>query len=113
MNLNHDQLMKIGKAWAEGLTEGLGNNSTEVNRENDGLIRRKDAIDIASGYCHPANIAKELMKLPSAEPIIYCKDCKHWYSDADSGMACEFTNMSQPKDGFCNWAERRTDERLD
>lgn len=48
--------------------------------------------------------------LPSAEPIIRCKDCKHWYSDADTGMACEFTNMSQPEDGFCNWAERRTDE---
>ena len=31
-------------------------------------IYRQDAIDIASGYCHPANIAKELMKLPSAEP---------------------------------------------
>ena len=26
--------------------------------------------------------------------IIRCKECKHWYSDADSGMACEFTNLS-------------------
>ena len=39
--------------------------------------------------------------------IIRCRDCKHWYSDADCGMACELTNMSQPEDGFCNWAERR------
>lgn len=38
--------------------------------------------------------------------VVRCKDCKHWYQDADSGMACEFTNMSQPEDGFCNWAER-------
>ena len=46
--------------------------------------------------------------LPPAEPeIIRCKDCKHWYNDADTGMACEYTNMSQPEDGFCNWAERR------
>lgn len=41
--------------------------------------------------------------------VIRCKDCTHWYSDADTEMACEFTNMGQPEDGFCNWAERRTD----
>ena len=36
-----------------------------------------------------------------------CKNCKHWYSDADSGMACEFTNLSQPEDGYCNWFSER------
>ena len=50
----------------------------------------------------------KIVNLPSAQPkIIRCKDCKHWYSDADTGMSCEFTNMFQPEDGFCNWAERR------
>ena len=39
--------------------------------------------------------------------VIRCMECKHWQSDADTGMACEFTNLSQPEDGFCNWAERR------
>ena len=43
------------------------------------------------------------------ERVVRCKDCIHWYSDADTGMACDFTNMSQPEDGFCNWAERRSD----
>lgn len=38
--------------------------------------------------------------------IITCGECKHWYNDADCGMACEFTNMKQPSDGFCNWGER-------
>lgn len=37
--------------------------------------------------------------------LVRCKDCKHWYPDADCGMACEFTNMSQPEDGYCNWGE--------
>lgn len=32
------------------------------------LIDRQAAIDVASGYCHPANIADELRKLPSAQP---------------------------------------------
>ena len=35
---------------------------------NDDLISRQAAIHIASGYCHPANIAEELRKLPAAQP---------------------------------------------
>ena len=31
------------------------------------LIDRQAAIDVASGYCHPANIADELRKLPSEQ----------------------------------------------
>ena len=50
------------------------------------------------------------MKPKVVGALIRCKDCKHWYSDADTGMACEFTNTGQPEDGFCNWAERRSDE---
>lgn len=46
--------------------------------------------------------------LKDAQPeIIRCKDCKEWYMDADAGSACKYTNMYQPADGFCNWAERR------
>ena len=42
-------------------------------------ISRQAAIYIASGYCHPANIAKELAKLPPAEPeIIRCRDCVNY-----------------------------------
>lgn len=43
------------------------------------------------------------------DKIVRCEDCKHWYSDADVGMACEFTNLGQPKDGFCNWGDRRSE----
>ena len=39
--------------------------------------------------------------------LVMCKDCKHWYPDADCGMACEFTNMSQPEDGYCNWGVKK------
>lgn len=34
----------------------------------DDAISRAEAIRIASGYCHPSNIAKELAKLPSVLP---------------------------------------------
>ena len=46
----------------------------------DNLINRQDAIHIASGYCHPTNIAKELAKLPSAQPK--CKrECMPMYAN--------------------------------
>lgn len=74
------------------------------------LISRQDAIRLAEqGQIQGFEWQfKKLCTLPSAEPeIIRCRDCKHWYKDADSGMSCEYTEMSQPEDGFCNWAERR------
>lgn len=44
------------------------------------LIDRQAAIDVASGYCHPANIADELRKLPSAQPEVtekqVCEYCR-------------------------------------
>ena len=36
-------------------------------------IDRAEAIKIASGYCHPANVAKELAKLPSVN-LMPCED---------------------------------------
>jgi Zn finger protein HypA/HybF involved in hydrogenase expression len=53
-------------------------------------ISRQAAIRIASGYCHPANIAAELAKLPPAQPKI---KTGHWieiaqYSDGKHKIEC-------------------------
>jgi len=81
--------------------------------KND-LIRRQDVLHELEGCDYELKdwqrwkLKTMVRDIPSAEPeIIRCRDCKHWYSDADCGMACELTNMSQPEDGFCNWAERK------
>lgn len=76
------------------------------------LISRADAIRIASGYCHSANIAKELAKLPSAQPeIIRCNECK--FSDEFEG---DLWLCRRCKESFrvsaidtCNISERRKD----
>ena len=47
------------------------------------------------------------LAIEQPEAVVRCGECKHWYSDADTGMACEFTNMGQPPYGYCNWGERR------
>lgn len=44
----------------------------------DDAISRAQAIYVASGYCHPANVARELEKLPSVKPAEIkepCEDC--------------------------------------
>ena len=46
----------------------LAKYSPKLDNENGELISRQAAIWIASGYCHPTNIAKELAKLPSVQP---------------------------------------------
>lgn len=47
-------------------------------------IDRSKAIMIASGYCHPANVAKELAKLPSVNPQPICEEREKgecpWYA---------------------------------
>ena len=44
--------------------------------------------------------------LPSAQPeIIRCKECKFYRCDG-----CFFSTAETIEDGFCSWAERRTDE---
>ena len=52
--------------------------------------------------------------LPSAQPdVIRCKDCKHsahWYGDKDRCYLWAEGGIDVFKDGFCNYAERRTDE---
>lgn len=78
------------------------------------LIDRQSAIEIASGYCHPANIADELRKLPSAQPdadfvtVVRCKDCKHNQCKSTSGNAlCELFYGMTDQMGFCHCGERR------
>ena len=90
----------------------------------DDLISRTQAIYVASGYCHPANIATELAKLPTVSPdIIHCKNCAYCDSDvidAPYGMTkkvwwCDRLyaganeNLIIEPDDFCSWAERRED----
>ena len=52
----------------------------------DDLISKQAAIRVASGYCHPANIAKELEKLPSAQPE---RKRGKWINNSPVTMKCD------------------------
>lgn len=49
-------------------------------------ISRADAVRVASGYCHPANIAKELAKLPPVQPKTECS-CEQIKWERDMAIA--------------------------
>ena len=95
----------------------------------DSLISRQaaiDAIDKAFERSNPlngyigafmANAISEVRKLPSAQPIIRCKDCKYWregtvylYCDKLFGMGVlDAYDYMTDEDDYCSMAERRTD----
>lgn len=53
-----------------------------------------------------------LRKLPSAEPVIKCKDCGYWNEGRCDYFSVDERNVEihTDGDGFCSEAERRTDE---
>ena len=60
-----------GDKQKENVTEAVQMAVEALQRETSGdAIDRQAAIRIASGYCHPANVAKELAKLPSVQPDV-------------------------------------------
>ena len=49
-----------------------------------------------------------LGRMPSAEPVIRCKDCKHY--NAEYECLIEGYGIERDKDWFCGDAERKEDE---
>ena len=93
----------------DGETEPSRESDTEITRCSDDTISRQAAIYIASGYCHPANVANELAKLPSVQPerrytvrelsvfrhgisLSLCskKSAQRWHYDEDTAIEIEF-----------------------
>lgn len=88
------------------------------------LISRKAVVDFlmdtADGYDYietrTDKMIEDIKKIPSAEPeIIRCKDCKHWTQSTGKmkgyGLGrCDFHDADLVTcNGFCYWAEGRTD----
>ena len=98
--------------------------------ENKDLISRQAAIDafdctdelIVGGEANAQNVVNYINKvvgkietLPSAQPeVIRCKDCKDYQTDWETSYPnrhyCATMDSFMPEDGFCNYAERRTDD---
>lgn len=89
----------------------------------DDTISRQAAIDICNfaidfwrgqlGEGIVIAVRKRIEQLPTVQSeIIRCKDCKnseHWYGDRRRCFLWAEDGVSVFDDGFCNYAERRTD----
>ena len=89
------------------------------------LISRQAAIRWVKTECNPygkptldfesgKKVIEHLAQMRSAQPeIIRCEDCKnseHWYRDRRRCFLWSDDGVSVFDDGFCSYAERRTDE---
>ena len=84
--------------------------------END-LMRLLDEEDRGGYVDMPTYMLRdEIYAIPSAHPeIIHCEDCKHMieHYDTDGNVpywVCSEWDSGTDYDGFCHYAERRTDE---
>lgn len=108
------------KQWFEHLTV------VRTQMSSAELISRKAAIEAIEdhikaytsemdGYNMARRHMRELIEvLPSAQPeIIHCKGCMHSEEDEDEYGSidrwCSIWAETCEDDGFCNYAERRTD----
>lgn len=70
-----------------------------------------DNTDEITFYTKHGKVVK-FVKASAQPEIIRCKDCK--YSDTDNTLGVMFcwrvSYHEASEDGFCSWAERRTDE---
>lgn len=65
-------------------------------------ISRADAVKVASGYCHPSNIAEELAKLP---PVYPKPKTGHWFYDKSiENWRCSECNEVPKTMGYCGSA---------
>ena len=99
----YDKIVSIFKP--ERLVKWLKDYKQMLEREPcEDAISRAEAIRVASGYCHPANIAKELEKLPPVQPE---QKTGHWepkidFDDTRYGYICNrCKNWVRDKSDYC------------
>ena len=87
------------------------------------VVRKCSVKEVTPAYMliNKAEVMTELMMLPSAQPeIIRCKDCEHFHYDMPYVIhgipilgheVCDFwgDGCKTNENGFCSYAERRTD----
>lgn len=65
----------------------------------------KNRDTVFHNYVDYEGVLCDISNLPSAQPeIIRCKECKFYRCDG-----CFFSTAETEENGFCSWAERRTD----
>lgn len=83
------------------------------------LIDTDEAYKVLTKYYHHRTeeqseaLKEALGRVPTAEPIIRCGECKHNYVDGDNVRfnVCELMhNKVQSDDWYCADAERREDD---
>ena len=113
------ELNEEGKTAFRMAIEALSSSEFPNSSDAD-TISRQAAIDAVNSLTYPSSLVdvkRKLIDLPTAQPeIIRCNSCKHWTQSTGEmngyGLGrCDFHDADLVAcNGFCYWAERRTDE---
>ena len=123
-----DRLRTYASTRKGELAELITEAADALDRQTcEDAVSRRAAIELAMQYCPDddgtcskadediRNLLDELEDLPSVQPeVVYCKKCKHWTrtcGDEQWGLGdCDvFDKHLVMCNGYCAWAERRTD----
>ena len=75
-------------------------------------LSRKPSVNL---FIHAKNIEAAIDETPiiDAEPVVRCKDCKHWDTgyggETDTIKVCEYANYMVGENGYCVYGERKMD----
>ena len=77
----------------------------DANRLKQNVLDWEDCYNGFSDTYDKARIIDEIDAQPTidAEPIVRCKDCKHF--DGSYPMCCRFEETFEP-DGYCSFGEK-------
>lgn len=97
------------------LRKGLKLLKAQDEAQADGeYILKSDAIRVASGYCHPSNVAKEIEKLPAVRPNVgYWKKISpaDIYECSECGKRAD--DIAQDFCGYCGVRIREEGDMVD
>ena len=95
----------------------LATNTIDRQVAIDAILREynTDDSDYPTDYQQGLSAAKRIIEqMPSAKMEIVrcreCKHCEHWYADKGRCFLWHEDGISVFEDGFCNYAERKTDD---
>lgn len=100
--------------WNRVILETLKDAQPDIAEDGTLTVTVRQGAEVGRVLVQEAGTTNGALFYRDAQPeIIRCKDCKnseHWYRDRRRCFLWSEDGVSVFDDGFCNYAERRTDE---
>jgi len=87
------------------LTKNLSERVMQALEENDDIVIKKPVLRVSE---YPPTHSVEYRKILDWEPLVRCKDCKHWCIHKHLEIPwCRAMHIDRNAEDFCSDGERR------